>query len=332
MSFDDIVGNARVKNILRSSLERERVPGSLLFYGPQGVGKSEMALVLAKALNCLNKKNDSCERCSSCSAINKNRGTFPDLIKIKTEKDIIGIDQMRLIKWAAYLKPMIGKKRVFIVEQAEKMNEEASNCLLKVLEEPPYFSHIILTTDSLFSILPTIRSRCQILKFAQISKQDIQEELIKRGTDVGRAKIISLLVKGSLKQALNFDWEEVKDQRKRAFTLLSSFVKGETTAAFFKKYSGMRKGQFRENIKPLLEIMSSFCRDIILLKVGESGQLLMNLDYIKKLSKIEKNLSLKEALDLSRVIEESLLLTDRNINKKVLMNSITINIMDRENV
>jgi len=332
MSFDDIVGNARVKNILRRSLERERVPGSLLFYGPQGVGKSEMALVLAKALNCLNKKNDSCEKCSSCLAINKNRGAFPDVIKIKTEKNIIGIDQMRLIKWAAYLKPMIGKKRVFIVEQAEKMNEEASNCLLKVLEEPPFFSHIILTTDNLFSILPTIRSRCQILKFAQISKQDIQEELIKRGTEGGRAKIISLLVRGSLKQALEFDWEEAEDQRKRAFTLLSSFVEGKTTAAFFKKYSGMRKEQFRENIKPLLEIMSSFCRDIILLKAGESSQLLMNLDYIKKLSKIEKNLSLKETLDLLRVIEESLLLTDRNINKKVLMNSITINIMDRENV
>jgi len=78
--------------------------------------------------------------------------------------------------------------------------------------------------------------------------------------------------------------------------------------------------------------MSSFCRDIVLLKAGESSQLLMNLDYIKKLSKIEKNLSLKETFDLLRVIEESLLLIDRNINKKVLMNSITINIMDRENV
>ncbi len=312
---------------------RGRVPSALLFSGPRGVGKRDAALVLAKALNCLQKKDDSCGECSSCRAIDKiDRGTFPDVMKIKAEKDIIKIDQIRLIKQAAYLKPMRGKRRVFIVEQAEKMNQEASNSLLKVLEEPPLFSHIILTTENLFSILPTIKSRCQILKFVQISGYDIQKKLIEKGTDEQRAKIISLLVQGNLEQALEFDLEEAEDQRRKAFQMFSSLVKGKKTASIFKKYSRMQKNNFIESMEPLLEMMSSFCRDIILLKIGKRDELLINPDYKDKLSEIEKILGFEETVECLRVIEECIGLLERNINKKILMNSMTVNLMDRRNV
>ena len=330
MPFDDIVGNARVKNILRKSLLRGRLPGSLLFYGPKGVGKSEMALIFAKALNCLQKEDDSCERCSLCVAVNKN--IFPDVIRINAEKDIIKIDQIRLIRKAAYLKPMTGKKRVFIIEEAEKMNDEASNSLLKVLEEPPMFSHIILTTDNFFSILPTIRSRCQTLKFAPVSRSDIRNALIEKGIEEGRAKTISLLVRGSLKQALDFDWDEAEDMRKNAFNMFSSFVKGGKTANIFKKYSRMQKKSFEENFNPALEMISSFCRDVIVMKLGGSDRFLINLDYKNKLSKLEKIMGLKETIDFLEVIEESLHLFKRNAHRKAVMNSMTINLMERENV
>jgi DNA polymerase III delta' subunit len=332
VSFDDIIGNDRIKNILRKSLKRGRLPSSLLFYGPQGVGKREMALVLAKALNCLQKKDDSCERCSSCQSINKQIGTFPDVMRIKAEKETIQIDQIRLMKQVAYLRPMIGKKRVFIIEDAEKMNDEASNSLLKVLEEPPLFSHIILTTDNLFSILPTIKSRCQILKFAQVFRQDVQKELMERGIREERAKIISLLVQGNLKKALDFDWDEANAQRRKAFNIFSSFVKGGKTAAFFKKYSRMQKKNFIEEFKPLLEMISSFCRDLILLKIGSPMRFLINLDYKDKLCKIEKIMSLNESLRFLEVTEECIGLFERNINRKVIMNSMAISFMDRENV
>jgi len=330
VSFDDIVGNTRIKNILKKSLQRERLPNSLLFYGPRGTGKSEMALVFAKALNCLNEKADSCEKCSSCHAI--NREFFPDVMRIRAEKDFIKIDQIRLVKQAAYMKPMTGKKRVFIIEQAEKMNEKASNSLLKVLEEPPLFSHIILTTENLFSILPTIKSRCQILKFTQISRYDIQNALMEKGTEEGRAKVISLFVRGNLKKALDFDWEESDEQRKKAFHIFSSFVKGGTIAPFFKKHSRMQKKTFIKSFEPIIETMSSFCRDIILLKMGSSDRLMINPDYKNKLIRLEKYMSLKQAIDYLRVIEECMLLLERNINKKVLMNFMTINLMDRKNV
>jgi len=332
VSFDDIIGNDRIKNILKKSLQRDRLPGSLLFYGPPGIGKKEMALVLAKALNCLKKKDDSCDKCSSCEAIDKKIGTFPDVMRIQAEKETIQIDQIRLMKQAAYLRPMIGRKRVFIVEDAEKMGQEASNSILKVLEEPPLFSHIILTTDNLFSILPTIKSRCQILKFAQISRQDVQKELIERGAQGERAKIISLLVQGNLQKALDFDWKEANDQRKKAFHVLSSFINGGKTADFFKKYSRMPKKKFAEKFKPLLEMISSFCRDLVLLKVECPVSFLINQDYKDKLIEIEKVMTLNQSLRYLRIIEDGINLFERNINRKVIMNSMAINLMDKENV
>jgi len=332
MPFDDIIGNVRVKNILRRSLLRGRVPGSLLFYGPKGVGKSEMALIFAKALNCLNRDDDSCEDCSSCSAVNKN--VFPDVLRINAEKDIIRIDQIRLMKRAAYLRPMTGKKRVFIIEEAEKMNDEASNSLLKVLEEPPVFSHIILTTDNFFSILPTVRSRCQTLKFAPVSRNDIQKALIEKRIEEGKAKTISLLVKGSLKQALEFDWDEAEDKRKKAFNMFSSFVKGGERANIFKKYSRMQKKNFEENINPVLEVLASFCRDMIVMKMGSDDRFLINLDYKHKLSELEEILDLKQTYGFLGVIEESLRLFQQNANRRAIMNSMAINLMDmdKENV
>ena len=157
MSFSDIVGNGRIKRILGKALERGRLPNSLLFAGPQGVGKIDTALVAAKALNCLTLTADACEACEACTAITK--GNHPDVMRIEPEKEILKIEQMRILKEAAYLRPMVGRKRVFIVEREESMNSEAANSLLKVLEEPPAFSHIFLITSNPFIILPTIRSR-----------------------------------------------------------------------------------------------------------------------------------------------------------------------------
>jgi DNA polymerase-3 subunit delta' len=178
MAFQNILGNSRVKTILSKGLKRTRIPHSLLFVGPEGVGKMETALVVAKALNCLQKFDDSCEECPSCVAINK--GNFPDVMEILPEKSVVTIDQMRDLKSTAYLKPMVGKKRIFIIPDAEKVREDASNSILKILEEPPSFTHIILLTDNPYLILPTIKSRCQVLTFAPVLKEDIEKALLEK--------------------------------------------------------------------------------------------------------------------------------------------------------
>ena len=257
MSFNSIAGNTRVKRILKMALQKGRVPNSLLFCGPAGVGKFRMAKELAMALNCLHSGDDSCGECVPCRAIRSGfddegkAGAFPDVMAIQPEKAVIKIDQMKFVKQMAYLKPLSGKKRVFIVDQAETMNEEAANSLLKVLEEPPLFTHIILVTSNPFRILPTIRSRCQILSFSPITREEIERILLENGYPSERARVLAPFVDGNLERALNLDWEEIGLAREEAWKLFLSVASPKGGSEFLSSVhpdaEGGRPGGSRED-------------------------------------------------------------------------------------
>ncbi|MGD9345118.1 MAG: DNA polymerase III subunit delta' [Candidatus Aminicenantes bacterium] len=328
MAFDDVLGNNRTKKILKKSLERKRIPNSLLFFGPEGVGKRDVALVLAKAMNCLKKKDDACEICASCRAI--ENGKFPDVMVIGPEKNVLKIEQMRAMKQTAYLKPMVGRKRVFVVDQAEKMNDEAANSVLKILEEPPVFTHIILITHNPFLILPTIRSRCQDLSFSQISKQDIEKVLVERGQDEEKARIISLLVRGNLKQALNLDWEEVQPMREQAWQLFEAVSIGKGISSFIKAYAFERRDSIEAKFVRMLEILSSFGRDLLLIKSSGNEKLLMNPDYENGLREAALRFSLGQVLEFLVKIDSALYALERNVNVNLLVSTTLAKMMERD--
>lgn len=323
MAFGDILGSSRIKRILGRSLLKGRLPNSMLFSGPKGVGKLKTAFVTAKALNCLNKVDDACEECESCVSI--NTGNHPDVMHIFPETEVLKIDQMRILKEAAYLKPMIGRKRVFIIEQAEKMTPQAANSLLKVLEEPPSFSHIILVTDNPFIILPTVISRCQVLKFSPVSREDIEDHLVKQEIDRTKARIISLLVRGNLKQALSFDWEKIKTEREKAWTLFWAITGGGELADFLKEYSAKRRALVGDELNDILEIIASFYRDILLLKENGSVDSLMNPDYEDEMRALSDDISLAQCLGLLAHVEDSLSALKRNMNVRLLVSSMILN-------
>ncbi len=329
MAFQNILGNSRVKTILSKSLQRNRVPHSLLFIGPDGVGKKEMALVVAKALNCLQKTENSCEECTSCVAINKKN--FPDVMEVSPQKDVIKIEQMRLLKSTTYLKPMVGKKRVFIISNAEKMSEEASNSLLKILEEPPSFSHIFLLTDNPYLILPTIKSRCQVLSFAPVFKEDIEKVLLEKGYETEKARVISLVVHGNLRYALSLDWDDLLEKRQKAWQVFNALIKKENASVFLKEFSSSRF-QERKDLEQIFEILSSFCRDIVVFK--EEGDLshLMNPDYGQDLRETSRHMSLEQALDFLSKIDYSLYALQKNLNVKLLMSSLFSHFMGKHYV
>jgi len=318
MSFKDIKGNTRVKNILRKSLQKNRMPNSLLFYGHEGVGKMDTAMVVAKALNCEQATDDACERCSSCKSINS--GNFPDVMVISPEKDVIKINQIRMLKKMAYLKPMIGKKRVFIVKNAEKMKNEAANSLLKVLEEPPLFSYIILLTQNPYIILPTIKSRCQMLSFSTVSREDIEELLIQKGYEKEKARIISIFVQGNLKQALSLEWDEVEERRKEVWNIFLSCMGKGKLSNFFKNSSS----QFliRKEVEQTLEILSSFFRDLILIKENGDEHLLMNPDYREETREVENVFKIEDIMDFIREIDYALYGVKINLNVNLLLSSM----------
>jgi DNA polymerase III delta' subunit len=302
----------------------------MLFCGPEGIGKKDMALVLAKAMNCERKKDDACEVCSSCKAI--NAGNFPDVIEISPEKEVIKIEQMRTLRKIAYLKPMMGKKRVFVVVDADKMTEEAANSLLKILEEPPLFSYIILVAQNPFMIMSTIQSRCQVLNFTPVSREEIGKILVEKGFEEKKARIISLLVHGNLKQALSLEWEEVQDKRMKAWQLFISLLRKGKIALFLRDYATSQRALIRDEWEQVLEMLSSFCRDSILIKERGDRRLLMNPDYEEEIRKEETQMSLEALMDCQTKIDYAIYGLGKNLNVNLLVSSFFSYFKEREYV
>lgn len=329
MAFKDIAGNEGVKKILHRALKQKKLPNSLLFAGHEGIGKKEAALVVAKALNCEKKTADACEECSHCRAINHEN--FPDVMVISPAKEVLKIDQMRLLKETAYLKPMAGFKRVFIIDEAEKMNDEASNSLLKILEEPPPFSHIILVTPNPYRIIPTIKSRCQTFQFSPIPKEDIQKALVAKGVQPERAQILSLLVDGNLKQALSLEWEDVQSQRKMAWHFFLALQKKEDAGNLLQQFSASRT-VIKNELENTLKNLASFCRDILLIKEEADLEYLLNPDLAGELAEAARSMPADLAMDFLGQIDFAMGALRKNLNINVLVSSIFSNFMEWSHV
>lgn len=331
MSFNSIAGNTRVKRILKMALQKGRVPNSLLFCGPEGVGKLRMAKELAIALNCLQAGDEACGDCVPCGAIRAGfddegkAGAFPDVMVIQPEKAVIKIDQMKFVKQMAYLKPLSGKRRVFIVDQAETMNEEAANSLLKVLEEPPHFTHIVLVTSNPFRILPTIRSRCQILSFSPITREEIERILLENGYPSERARVLAPFVDGNLERALNLDWEEIGLAREEAWNLFLSVASPKGGSEFLSRYIQMQRAAVQEDLGKTLEIFASFCRDILLIQEGGDERFLRNPDYAEALKETSCRWDVGTSLACLDLTESALAASKRNMNVNLLAATYFLN-------
>lgn len=173
MSFENIIGNEKNKELLKNTIETESIAHSYMFVGQDGIGKQKFAVSFAKMILCLSQNKEECNNCDSC--IKFNSGNHPDYVKIEPDGNSIKISQMREMQEYIYQKPILSNKKVFIINDAEKMTQEAQNSLLKTLEEPPEYVTIILIVSNENMMLNTIKSRCLRLYFKNISDEDMMK-------------------------------------------------------------------------------------------------------------------------------------------------------------
>lgn len=174
--FNNIIGNTNVKNYLEVSIKNSKTSHSYMFVGIEGIGKKLIAKSFAKRLLCFNEQQDGCN-CKSCLEFDTQN--HPDFEIIEPDGNSLKIEQIRQLQRKIQEKPIISSKKIYIIDNADKMTIEAQNCLLKTLEEPPEFAILILIGSNESSFLDTIKSRCIILHFEQIENKDLKEFLNK---------------------------------------------------------------------------------------------------------------------------------------------------------
>ncbi len=227
MAWPHVIGHQRVLERFRRSLEQGRLASTFLFVGPPGIGKRTLALQLAQALLCEatpSDQLDACDRCAACQQVAAL--THPDLIVVQKPAErsfipvetFIGDREHRMREGVCHdisLKPFRGGRKVAIIDDADYLNQEGANCLLKTLEEPPQNSIIILICSSEQRQLPTIRSRCQIVRFNALADHELMEVLLQTGSiaDRSEAERAVAAAQGSLVQALEMADPELSEFR-----------------------------------------------------------------------------------------------------------------------
>ena len=203
--FDDIIGNNKIKQKLQLAIENNLVSHSYMFTGIQGIGKQLFAKEFAKQILCLNNKCNNNSKCDSC--VKYETLNHPDYTFIEQIGNSIKIDKIREMQKDIQEKPILSPKKVYIINNVETMTKEAQNCLLKTLEEPPRYAIIILICQNENMMLTTIKSRCMILQFEKIPKEDILR-YVKSNEDIQINEEILDVFDGSIGKIL-----ELKDKQ-----------------------------------------------------------------------------------------------------------------------
>ena len=235
MTWSDLRGHASIVDQFSARVARGRLAGTFLFVGPAGVGKRTFAVKLAQALLCpvnCEPRLDACGHCESCQQV--AAGSHPDLEVIAKPADksfipielLIGDREHRMQEGLCHrigLKPFCGGRKIAIIDDADHLNLEGANCLLKTLEEPPPKSVLILIGTSEQRQLPTIRSRCQVVRFSRLSREDVVQLLLAGGHCSNReeAEPLAELGEGSIARALAWRDPSLREFRERLLTGLA---------------------------------------------------------------------------------------------------------------
>jgi len=308
MAFRDVVGHRRQIGLLARAVEADGLPPSLVFSGPDGIGKRLVAVALAQALNCLTRAagragsaGDACGTCPACSKI--ARRIHPDVLLIEPEgAEMIKVEVVRQVVGQVSYRPFEGRYRVVVVDQADQMNDTAQNVLLKTLEEPPQRTIMVLVTAQPDSLLATIRSRCCQVRFAPLAASEIARALVERhGVADPAANAAAALAGGSFRKALEAGTGDTTEARAIAVAVLQEVARqgdprARLAAGAVLLQAGPRKGRDkspaaagRSALAARLTAMASIIRDVTVLSARASDEALVNLDIRSELESLTRD-------------------------------------------
>ena len=313
-----IIGHDQIIEQLLHAIESNRVAGAYLFAGPANIGKETVARYFAKSINCTASEQGSCNSCLSCRKI--ENGNHPDVQIIRPSGAWMKIDQIReLQKWIVY-QPLEGKRKVYILTEVDCMNLEAANCLLKTLEEPPAGSVLVLITSNLDALLPTIRSRCQIIDFHPLAIPELAAYLIQQyNLEEHKAFPIASLSSGAVGRALTQLREEEDISQEEIPEIIET---SDRLAAF----------RIAENLNQnpeALDHLVTWYRDLLLLHQGAPVNSLTHIYHAERLQQLTSSYSRLKLQRAIKTIFETKDLLKRNVNATLALEVMVLKLLRR---
>ena len=308
MYFEKIRGQRFAKKYLSNSIKSNMISHAYMFEGPSGVGKNTMARDLATTLLEM-----------------ENLFNSPDYIEITPDGNSIKIAQIRKLQSDILVKPYKSYK-IYVIDEAQKMTVEAQNALLKTLEEPPKYAIIILITNNKESLLDTIKSRCEIIKFTPIPLVEVADYLTQTGVDKNRASLLANFSRGSMQKAIELsESEDFHIMRDEVQKYVETFLTG-SMLDIMDIQSSIEK--YKDNITNVLDLLVNYFRDIMMVKENVDSSMIINLDRLVFIKNMSIKITYSKLSKIIDIIEETKNKLRSNCNFNISIQVMTLNIYE----
>src|SRR5262245_32502272 len=303
--FNDVIGHRSSIAALQTAVAHERLAHAYLFYGEAAIGKRLTAVRFAQALVCEQASPtqtiESCGTCRSCQQIESR--THPDFFVIEPDTELatpqIKIEQIREIEQQMIYRPLVGERKICLIDEADRMTIGAANALLKTLEEPPDHSLFLLISNRPAALPATIRSRCQALRFSTPTRTQVEAALIRlRNLPPAEARFLAMVCEGRIGEALTSDTKDLQARQKEFMELVRP-QSLQSTTAILSSAEAIAKADRAQDV---LGWMARWIRDLVLIQVAGDRDQLFYVDELRTLEAYARRADTDALLDLLKDI------------------------------